>query len=457
METIEERNRQLEIDDKKYIWHPFTQMKEYLQEKPLIIEEGDGCILKDIYGNEYIDGISSLWTNVHGHRIEKLDRAIEKQLKMISHSTLLGLSNIPAIRCAKKLIGITPEGLTKVFYSDSGSTAVEIALKIAFQYQHQAEDGDPGRNKFISIINAYHGDTIGSVSVGGIDLFHATYKRLLFNSLKSQSPYCYRCALGRSYPECELECLKQTEEVIKAHSHEIAALVIEPLVQGAAGILVQPPGYLKGIRELCTKYNIIMIADEVAVGFGKTGKMFACEHEDVAPDIMTLAKGISGGYLPLAATLTTQKIFDGFFGKYEEFKTFFHGHTYTGNPLACAVSLSNMELFEENRVIEKLGPGIKRLTENLEQFKLLDHVGEVRQRGVMIGIELVAHRDSKEPYPTEARIGNKVIMEARKQGLIIRPLGDVIVLMPPLGISMDEIDRLCEITYDSICTVTNIA
>ena len=454
METTIERNKQLEIDDKKYIWHPFTQMQDYMKEKPLIIESGNGCTIKDIYGNEYIDGISSLWTNVHGHRKEKLDLAIKEQLDMIAHSTLLGLSNIPAIECARKLIEIAPEGLTKVFYSDSGSTAVEIAIKIAFQYHQQAASGDPNKTKFISLTNAYHGDTIGSVSVGGIDLFHATYKSLLFSAIHVESPYCYRCPFGRSDNSCDFECLKNLEETMWAHCHEVAAFVIEPLVQGAAGMLVQPPGYLKRVRELCTEQNIIMIADEVAVGFGRTGKMFACEHEGVVPDIMALAKGISGGYLPLAATLVNEKIYEGFLGKYEEFKTFFHGHTYTGNPLACAVSLANLEIFEEEHVIDKLQGKIEHLTKKLQSFTSLDHVGEVRQRGFMVGIELVADMASKESYPPEDKIGHRVIMEARKHGLMIRPLGNVIILMPPLGISIDELDRLCKITYESIRVVT---
>ena len=451
---MEERNKQWEIDDKKYIWHPFTQMQDYIREKPLIIEEGRGCILKDIYGNEYLDGVSSLWTNVHGHRKEKLDRALKEQLEKIAHSTLLGLSNIPAIECAKKLIEIAPKGLTRVFYSDNGSTAVEIALKMAFQYQQQAPEGDPRKTRFISLKNAYHGDTIGSVSVGGIDLFHATYRTLLFTSFKAESPYCYRCTFGKSYPSCDFACLNQMEELMKSHAHELAALVIEPLVQGAAGMLVQPPGYLNGVRKLCTRHNIIMIADEVAVGFGKTGKMFACEHEGVIPDIMCLAKGISGGYLPLAATLTSEKIYEGFLGEYEELKTFFHGHTYTGNPLACAVAIANLEVFEEECVIDKLQEKIKHFQERLQPFASLAHVGEVRQCGFMVGIELVAKKESKKLFPLKARTSHRVILEARRRGLIIRPLGDVIVLMPPLAITTDEIDRLCEITYESIRMVT---
>lgn len=454
MKTLEERNRQLEEDDRRYIWPPFTQMREHLRQPPLIIERGSGCVLKDIYGNEYLDGVSSLWTNVHGHRKEKIDAAIRNQLNYIAHSTMLGLSNIPAIRLAKKLVEIAPRGLTRVFYSDSGSTAVEIAVKIAFQYQQQAADGDPAKTKFISVTNAYHGDTIGSVSVGGIDLFHATYRPLLFETLKTESPYCYRCTYSKTFPSCGLECLNTLENIIKADSDRIAGLVMEPLVQGAAGILVHPRGYLKGVRELCTRYGITMIADEVAVGFGKTGKMFACEHEDVSPDILALAKGISGGYLPLAATMTTEKIFEGFLGEYDEFKTFFHGHTYTGNPLACAAAIANLEIFEEERVLEKLEAKIEHLSERLEAFKSLDHVGDVRQCGIIIGIELVADKETKEPYPPRLRMGHRVIMKARSRGLIMRPLGDVIVLMPALAVSMEELDRICDVTYDAIHEVT---
>ena len=448
------RNSQLEDDDKKYIWHPFTQMQGYMKEKALIIEEGEGCILKDIEGNHYIDGVSSLWTNVHGHRKEQLDLALKEQINKIAHSTLLGLSNIPAIKLAKKLIEIAPKGLKKVFYSDNGSTANEIALKMAFQYHQQAPTGDRKKKKFIRLSNAYHGDTIGSVSIGGIDLFHSMYKDLLFPSYRVDAPYCYRCALGKSYPSCDLYCLTQLEEVMKGHSREIAALVIEPVVQGAGGILVQPPGYLKKVRELCSRYKIFMIADEVAVGFGKTGKMFACEHENVVPDIMPLAKGIAGGYLPLAATLVTEEIYKGFLGKFEEFKTFFHGHTFTGNPLACAVALASLKVFEEERIMDKLRRKIIHLKKRLKTFIKLAHVGDVRQCGFMVGIELVADRKTKKLFPVEERTGHRVIMEARKRGVIIRPLGDVIVLMPPLSISTREIDQLCDTVYNSIRTVT---
>ncbi|MGZ3579930.1 MAG: adenosylmethionine--8-amino-7-oxononanoate transaminase [Syntrophales bacterium] len=444
----------LKIDDKKYVWHPFTQMRGYEKETPLIIAEGVGCLLRDIEGNSFIDGVSSLWTNVHGHRKKSLDDALKEQLGKIAHSTLLGLSNIPAIRLAEKLIAIAPAGLTKVFYSDNGSTANEIALKMAFQYHQQCPSGKRSKKKFIRLSNAYHGDTVGSVSVGGIDLFHSMYRDLLFPSFKAEAPYCYRCALGKSHPACGLACLTHVEDIMKAHSHEIAALMIEPLVQGAGGILVQPPGYLKKVRELCTRYKIFMIADEVAVGFGKTGKMFACEHEGVVPDIMALAKGITGGYLPLAATLVTEEIYQGFLGEFEEFKTFFHGHTFTGNPLACAVAIANLKVFEEERTLDHLQRKIAHLAERLKAFSSLGHVGEVRQCGIMVGIELVYNRATKQLFPPGKRTGHRVIMEARKKGVIIRPLGDVIVLMPPLSISEEEIDRLCQAVYDSIRIVT---
>ena len=429
-------------------------MQDYVQEEPLIIESGRGCMLTDVWGKEYLDGVSSLWTNVHGHRKAEIDEAITAQLGQVAHSTMLGLANVPAIRCAKRLVAIAPEGLTRVFYSDNGSTAVEVALKMAFQYQRQAAGGSPQRTKFISLTNAYHGDTIGSVSLGGIDLFHATYRQLLFTSLKAASPYCYRCPFGKTHPDCGLACLRQLEALLTEQGAEVAALVIEPLVQGAAGMIVQPPGYLQGVRELCTRHQVIMIADEVAVGFGRTGRMFACEHEGVRPDIMTLAKGITGGYLPLAATLTTDRIYEGFLGNYEEFKTLFHGHTYTGNPLACAAAIANLDIFAAEATVARLADKIRHLQERLGEISLLQHVGEIRQRGFMVGIELVADRESREEYPAAAKIGHKVILAARNRGLIIRPLGNVIVLMPPLAITREELDRLCDITLASIREVT---
>ncbi len=447
------RAAQLEKIDKKFLWHPFTQMQDWEKEDQIIIESGAGAVLTDIHGKKYLDGVSSLWVTVHGHRKKEIDHAVAAQLRRIAHSTLLGLSNVPAVLLAEQLIRIAPPGLSRVFYSDSGSTAVEIALKIAFQYWQQG-GANNSKKKFISLKEAYHGDTIGSVSIGGIDLFHQRYRPLLFDSWKIESPHCYRCPFGATPASCRKQCLRHAEEVIGKHHRQTAALVIEPLVQGAAGMLMQPPGYLKKIRELCTRYDILLIADEVATGFGRTGRMFACEHEGVSPDILCTAKGITGGYLPLAATLTTEKIYRGFLGQYRELKTFFHGHTYTGNPLASAAALANLEVFRKERTLQRLQPRIRLLNHELERFENLDHVGHVRQKGFMVGIELVRNRGTKEPYPLEDKIGIRVTQECRRHGVIIRPLGNVMVLMPPLSMTESQLKKLVTVVYQAIRTVT---
>jgi len=465
---ILEENIRLEEIDRKYIWHPFTQMKEWLEEKPIIISEGKDCFIKDIYGRWYLDGVSSLWVNIHGHRKKEINDAIKEQLDSIAHSTLLGLSNVPAVRLAEKLIQIVQKSLpphplfakernrgdelSKVFYSDNGSTAVEVALKMAFQYwRHKGIDG---KNAFVSLNNAYHGDTIGAVSVGGIEIFHKAFGPLLFKTYKSPSPYCYRCELGKEYKICKFSCLDKLEEIFKAYSSEIAAMIIEPLIQAAGGMITSPPGYLRCVRELCTKYNILMIADEVATGFGRTGKMFACEHEDVAPDIMCLSKGITGGYMPLAVTLATDEIYNVFLGEFKDLKTFFHGHSYTGNPLACAAALACLDLFEKEQVLKELKGKINILEAWLNDLLNLQHVGDVRNIGLMAGVELVRDKKTKEPYAWAEKMGWRVAYRAREKGVFIRPLGDVIVIMPPLSISSENLDQLLKVIKDSIVAVT---
>jgi len=438
--------------DKQYIWHPFTQMKDYMAIEPLVIERGDGCFLVDVDGNKYIDGVSSLWVLVHGHGRKELLDAIEQQSKVLCHSTLLGLANVPSVLLAKKLIEIAPRGLSRVFYSDNGSTSVEIALKMAYQYWQQK--GEKRKKRFISFMNAYHGDTIGAVSVGGIDLFHQVYGPLLFKTYRSPSPYCYRCPLKLQQETCGLACVEMFEKVVKAHHEEACAVIIEPLVQGAAGMILQPPGWLHAIWKIAKEYNLLFITDEVATGFGRTGNMFACEEEKIFPDFMCVAKGITGGYLPLAATLSTEEVFNGFLGQFDEFKTFFHGHTYTGNPLACAVAIENIDLFKREKLLKKLQPKISLLKKGLEKFQGLTHVGEIRQKGFMVGIELVKSRKSKRTYQPGEKIGQKVIWEARKRGVVIRPLGDVIVLMPPLAIDKPTLEELIDVTYESIKTIT---
>lgn len=458
MDYLEEIRHLVELD-KHFVWHPFTQMKEWLEETPLIIVEGRGSYLKDIYGKWYIDGVSSLWINIHGHRREEIDAAVKEQLDKIAHSTLLGLSNQPSIILAQKLIQATDKSfsnfngrLSKVFYSDNGSTSVEIALKMAFQYW--VHKGVKGRNSFLSLKNSYHGDTLGAVSVGGIDVFHNIFKPLLFKTYKSPSPYCYRCDFGMSYPECALKCLNAMEEILIKHSEEIAAVIVEPIVQGAGGMIVYPEAFLSGVRELCNKYRVLMIADEVATGFGRTGKMFACEHAKVVPDLLCLSKGITNGYLPLAATIATQEIFDSFLGEFKELKTFFHGHTYTGNPLACAAAIASLELFEKDMTLINLQPKVSLLQERLQKISELPQVGDVRSKGFMIGIELVKDKKTRAPYPIEAKMGWKVIYKAREMGAIIRPLGNVVVLMPPLCISEKSLIELLDIVEKSIILAT---
>ena len=425
-------------------------MQEWEQEEPLIIERGKGSYLIDTEGKKFLDGTSSIWVNLHGHRHPVLDRAIKKQLDKIAHSTLLGLANPPAIQLAQALIQIAPKGLKRVFYSDNGSTAVEIALKMAVQYWQQRHPEAGSKNTFLHLKMAYHGDTIGAVSVGNIEVFHARFKSLLFPTVEADPPYCYRCPLSLAYPSCGMACIDPIERILKERHRELAGFIIEPLVQAAAGMLTSPPGYLTRIRELCTKYHVLLIADEVATGFGRTGKMFACQHEGVTPDLMAVSKGLTGGYMPLAATLTTDEIYQAFLGKYEDFKTFFHGHSFTGNPLGCAVALANLEVFKNDKTLSRLQPKIKTMARLLQPLWQLPHVGDIRQRGFMAAIELVENKKTKKPYPLEARIGHRVCKIARQRGLLLRPLGNVIMLVPPLSTTLTELQRMIEIVREAL-------
>jgi len=412
--------------DRDRIWHPFTQQQAWCEEEPLMIERSEGSYLIDSDGRRYIDGVSSLWCNVHGHRHPGIDAAIAAQLEKVAHSTMLGLSHPAGVELADRLVEIAPPGLSRVFYSESGSTAVEIALKMAFQYQQQRGGQHARRTSFIHLRDSYHGDTIGSVSVGGIDLFHSTYRPLLFPT-----------------HAVEPGDAEDLERVLSLHEEEIAAVIVEPLVQGAAGMLTHPPGYLRQVRELCDAFGVLLICDEVATGFGRTGTMFACEQEDVVPDLLCVAKGLTGGYLPLAATLSSELIYEGFLGAPDEYRTFFHGHTYTGNPLACAAALASLDAFEQERTLERLQPKVALLWELLGDVERMSEVSEVRGRGVMVGIDL-------GPHDPALRLGHRVTLEARERGAIVRPLGDVVVLMPPLSISERELRTLVEIVADSI-------
>lgn len=451
-----ERLDALERDDRRMLWKPFTQMQLYEQARPLIVEEARGMWLRDIRGHAYLDGNSSLWVNLHGHRRPEIDQAVLDQLSKVAHSTLLGPSNVPAVECARELLAVAPSPrLTRVFYSDSGSTAVEIALKMAFQYwQQRGGPGDRERTLYVCLDEAYHGDTIGSVSVGGMALFHGIYHPLLFDTARAPNPHCYRCPLGKAYPSCAMACLERLEQVFEQHRGRIAALVLEPLVQGAAGILVYPEEYLRGAAEIARRHGALVIVDEVATGLGRTGTMFACQQAGVEPDLLAVAKGLSAGYLPLAATLATEEVYEAFKGNPTEYRTFFHGHSYTGNPLACAAAVANLRLFRERSVLEWVERKVAHWVPRLDAMRALPHVGDVRQLGLMAGIELVADRETREPFDPALQVGNRVCLAARERGVLIRPLGDTIVLMPPLNTSTDELDLLCGVTHECTAEVT---
>jgi adenosylmethionine-8-amino-7-oxononanoate aminotransferase len=453
--------------DKKYVWHPFTQMADWASGVPspvLAIERASGNCLYDTSGKKYIDGVSSMWANLLGHNNKRLNNAVKKQLSKVAHSTFLGLTHVSAVQLAKELALILPEGLERVFYSDNGSTAVEVAVKMAFQYwQHKGKE----RNIFISLENAYHGDTLGAVSVGGVDLFHKAYKPLLFKTIKAMSPYCYRCEYnkgqgvrGKGKPAplpvgrnvlftiycgltgCKGECVKHFEGLVKKHHKNVAACIVEPMIQAAGGMITMPPGYLRELDRIRKRYRLLLICDEVATGFGRTGRMFACEHEKINPDFICLSKGITGGYLPLAVTVTTDKIYKAFLGKYEDFKTFFHGHTYTANPLACALSLEVLKILVLENVVVKIQPKIALLRNELSKLSSLKNVGDIRQIGLMAGIEIVKQKNPIKDFEPKLKIGQKVCAKCREQGLIVRPLGNTVVLMPPLTIKNQEIIKM---------------
>jgi len=455
---MSDRKKRLVEADHAYLWHPFTQMRDWVKEEPIIVEEGSDCFIRDVDGRWYLDGVSSIWVNVHGHRKRELDEAIKAQLGRIAHSTLLGMSNPPAIELARRLkllmdSSFGNDSLTRTFFSDNGSTAVEVALKMAFQYwKHK---GVEGRHSFLSFRDAYHGDALGAVSVGGVDLFHRAFEPLLFKTFKAPAPHCYRCELGRGLgADCGLLCLKEVDTILRHNASEIAAVIIEPLIQCAGGMMRAPDGFLKGVKSLCRRHGVLLIADEVATGFGKTGRMFACEHEGVVPDIICLSKGLTGGYMPLAATMAGEEIYSAFLGEYAEVKTFFHGHSYTGNPLGCACALACLDVFEREETLEGLGPKIELFSDRLSGLLSLQHVGDVRNAGFMAGVELVRDRETREPYGWEERMGWAVALKALEEGVFIRPLGNVLVVMPPLAISDGNIERLFEVLRKAIKAAT---
>ncbi|MHC4571717.1 MAG: adenosylmethionine--8-amino-7-oxononanoate transaminase [Planctomycetota bacterium] len=438
--------------DLRYIWHPYTQMKDCESLPPILIEKARGAKLYDDKGNFYYDTISSWWSNVHGHNHPKIKAAIKKQLNSLEHILFAGFTHKPAILLAQKLVSITPKNLTKVFFSDNGSTAVEAALKMSFQYWRNT--GQKTKTKFVSLDLAYHGDTIGALSVGGDTVFNKTFDALRFESFKVPSPYCYRCPLDKQRDSCNIDCIKPLESTLKKHKNQIAAVILEPLLMGAAGMIVYPAQYLKQAAELVKKYNVHLIADEVATGFGRTGKMFVCEHTFVQPDFICLSKGITSGTLPFAATLTTDKIYNAFYDDYEKFKTFYHGHTYTANPLGCAAALASLEIFEQEKTLEKVKDLIPVFQEGMEKFRPLNFVGDVRYIGMVGAIELVEDKKTKKPFDARERIGQRIFQKGLKEHLILRPLANVTYLFPPLSITKNQ---LCDILKRTLKIIESLS
>ena len=418
--------------DRGALWHPFTQQQDWVSTDPLVIERAEGNWLIDTDGRRYLDGVSSLWCNVHGHRHPTIDAAVTAQLGRVAHSTLLGLTNTTAVDAADAVLDVVPDGLTRVFFSENGAAAVEVALKMAYQYWQLR--GVTSKRTFLALDEAYHGDTLGAVSVGGIEVFHEAFRPLLFE--------CFRGPTNLPRRTLD-ELLGPVEATLAEHADEICAVVIEPLVQGAAGMIVFPDGYVRRIRELCDRYDVLLITDEIATGFGRTGAMFACTREGVTPDIMTVGKGITGGYLPMSATITTEAVYDSFLARTADLRHFFHGHTYSGNPLAAAACVGTMQVFRDEDTIARLQPKIDRLGAHLERIASLDAVVDVRRCGTMTGIEL-------DPDAGRELPGHEVAMAVRDHGVILRPLGPVVVWMPPLSVSDDEIDLLADATVAAI-------
>ncbi|MEZ6137277.1 MAG: adenosylmethionine--8-amino-7-oxononanoate transaminase [Pirellulaceae bacterium] len=431
----------LERIDREHVWHAFTQMSEY---DPLIIKRAEGVWLYDVAGRKLLDGVSSMWCNVHGHRHPSIDAAVKQQLDHVAHVTSLGMSNIPAIELTQRLVDCAPPGLDCVFFSSDGASAVEVAMKMAFQYWRQCDAPQPQRDLYLAVGNAYHGDTLGSVSVGGVSRFHAMFAPLLFDVVRGPCPDTYRLPDGVETAELTEYYLGEYEQLFERFADRLVAMILEPLVQGAAGVVLHPPGFLRGIRDLADRYNVLLIADEIAVGMGRTGKLWACEHEQVMPDFLCAGKGLSGGYLPLAATLTTRQVWNAFLGDYAQSRSFFHGHTYGGNPLACAAALATLDLFEQESTLENVtrqGAYLEECLSGLQSHRL---VGSVRRQGLMAAIELVSNRETKTPFPWAERLGHRVCEAALRQGVWLRPLGNVIIVMPPLCVTAEHIELIAQ-------------
>lgn len=451
---MERTQEQLSKIDLQYIWHPCSQMKDYETLPPIVIDHGKGVYLYDKNGKRYLDVVSSWWCNLLGHCNEKISARMKQQLDKLEHVIFANFTHEPAIQLCERLVQILPKGLCKFNFSDNGSAAIECALKMAFQYQYQT--GHPEKKRFMALSEGYHGETIGALSVGGLDLYAEIYKPMLMDIVRVEAPDCYRCPYGECRDTCQCECFQQAEEALSKYGQEIAAFIMEPLVQGSAGMRIYPPLYLKKLREACDRYGVLLIADEIATGFGRTGKLFACDHAGITPDILCMSKGLTGGYLPMAITVTTQEIYDAFYDDYNKGKAFMHSHTYSGNPLACSAALAVQDILEEEQILEHAAQRANYLHEQLMNA-LGDHpnVGEIRHIGLINGIELVADRKTKTPFPSEDRVGYQIYKRALQEGVIFRPLGDVIYFNPPLIIKEEEIDEALAVCKKVITETLN--
>lgn len=432
--------------DLQYIWHPCSQMKDYEELKPIVIDHAEGINLYDIEGNTYKDVVSSWWCNLLGHCNPRINNAIKKQLDTLEHVIFANFSHKTAITLCEKLSKVLPEGLCKFNFTDNGSSAIEAAMKVSFQYHYQT--GNPQKKRFMALSDAYHGETIGALSVGGVDLYSEIYKPILLDITRIQGPDCFRCPYGKCRDNCNCECIEHAEKDFEKYGNETCALLVEPLLQGSAGMKVYPPLYLKKLRELCDKYNVHLIADEIATGYGRTGKMFACNHAGISPDIMCLSKGLTGGYMPMALFVTTQKIYDAFYADYNSGKAFMHSHTYSGNPLACSAAIEVLNILEDENIIEKAKEKAKYFNKLIKDtFLSHKNVGEVRSIGLINAIELVKNKETKESFDSKLRTGYQIYKKALKNGVLLRPLGDVLYFNPPLIIEKDDMDFVVKTAY----------
>lgn len=452
IDMTEKQQASWEQRDLAHIWHPCSQMKDYETLPPMVIDHAKGPWLYDIHGKKYLDIVSSWWANLLGHCNPEINEAIKEQLDSLEHVIFANFSHRPAIELAECLAEITPDRINKFHFNDNGSSSVEAALKMCFQFYHQT--GKPEKQRFMCLTEGYHGETIGALSVGSMDLFAKMYQPMMMDNIHVQAPDCYRCPYGKDREHCACECFEHAEKAFAEHAHETAAMIVEPLLQGSAGMRIYPPLYLKKLRALCDKYDVKLIADEIATGFGRTGTMFACEQAGISPDVMTISKGLTGGYLPMSVTCVSDEIYDAFYADYGEGKAFPHSHTYAGNPIGCATALAVQKIMKEQHILETAAENAKWLTAELSKaFAHHPNVGEIRHIGLIHAIELVKDPETKEPLDAKKRTGYAIYKKALERGLVLRPLGDILYFNPPLNITREELSTAIELAHESITDI----